>query len=97
MNEQELTISEGMEIDCDDDDAPHKAVYVIQLKKGRHIRTEAYDNLISGETNAHLLVTNATCPAQPVRLSRERDGDRYLRHRDVAHTHRIGERIGVAQ
>jgi hypothetical protein len=48
MNEQGLTISEGMDIDCDDDDAPHKAVYVIQLEKGRHFRTEACNNLTVG-------------------------------------------------
>lgn len=45
--------------------------------------------------NRHLLITNSTRPAQPIRFPGEGHGDRYLRHGDIPRTYGIGERIGA--
>ena len=81
-----------MDISSDHNDAPRKAVDVVQLD--RHFRNK---NGQWQKAEPYLLITDSACPAQQVRLSGEGHGDRYLRHYDVAHAQGTGERIGAAQ
>ena len=87
--QQRRTVGKGVDIGCDDDDAPRKAVDVIQLR--RTFRTKSY----STAEKTYLFIPNSTCPTQPIRLSCKSHCDWYLRYRDIARAQRIGERIGT--